>query len=66
MFTYGLDQFIELYLWEREREIRTLLPANRIQTERHRWSALWTASHRILDCVGTLFVRLSRAPHGRA
>jgi hypothetical protein len=67
MFNYSLDQFVELYLWEREQEIRALHKVNRARAgSNDRPTASWVGSERFLAHVGRLLARLSHAPHGRA
>jgi hypothetical protein len=67
MFNYGLDQFIEIYLWERQRETRLLRRADHARpAPRERWRARRAAFERVLTNAGRLFARLSHAPHGRA
>ena len=67
MFNYGLDQYVEVYLWQREREIRMLSEVNCARTENaNGWGAYWAALERALVYVGRLFARLSHVPHGRA
>ncbi len=67
MYTYGLDQFGCILLWEREREIRTL---RRASLARVRNSNRWRSLRAIVDggiaYVLRLFAHMSHAVHGRA
>ena len=66
MFTYGLEQFVEFYLWDREREVRALSTTHRARGERHWWISIRAAVDAGAAYARRLFAGLGRAPRVRA
>lgn len=67
MYTYGLDQFFGVLLWERDREIRMLRRARDARVHNSgRWKSLRATVDGGVAYVLRLFGQLSHAVHGRA
>lgn len=66
MYTYGLDQLIELRVWERQREIRMLPSIGDARVRNNnRWRLLRATVDGGVAYVLRLFRTLSHAVHGR-